>query len=284
MGTVRVNEPLFSIITPSYNYSKYIRECLDSVAAQEGVSFEHIIFDAGSTDGTLDIIREYPNVDLTVEPDSGMSEAINKGFRKARGKWVMWLNTDDRLLPGALAAVAEFAQRHREADVIHGAWNFINEKGESVKRYKSAPFSLRMMVYRCCYIASTSLFLRRETTIRQGFLLNEKFKTVMDGEYYARLGMAGKKFVSFNTPLAEFRVHGEALSARRMGDKSIDACLWREKQNAECAAIRRAYGWSPFGLTSRWNFLFDMAASEYYRYKKGIRLLLTPWENKETKR
>ena len=109
--------PLFSIITPSYNYAKYVRECIESVKAQEGVTFEHIVFDAVSTDGTLDILREYPHLDVTVKPDRGMSDAINKGFRKAKGKWVMWLNTDDRLLPGALKAVAAFAEQHPEADV-----------------------------------------------------------------------------------------------------------------------------------------------------------------------
>ena len=94
-------EPDFSIITPSYNYARYVRECIESVKNQEGATFEHIIQDAGSTDGTLDILHSYPHLKLHVEKDSGMSEGINRGFRKARGKWVMWLNTDDRLLPGA---------------------------------------------------------------------------------------------------------------------------------------------------------------------------------------
>ena len=92
-------EPDFSIITPSYNYARYVKECIESVKNQEGVTFEHIIQDAGSTDGTLDILHSYPHLKLHVEKDSGMSEGINRGFRKARGKWVMWLNTDDRLLP-----------------------------------------------------------------------------------------------------------------------------------------------------------------------------------------
>ena len=96
---------------------------LDSVASQEGVTYEHIIFDAGSTDGTLDIIREYDHVDLTVEPDKGMTDAINKGFKKAKGKWVMWLNTDDRFKPGALAALKSYADKHCDADVIYGAWD-----------------------------------------------------------------------------------------------------------------------------------------------------------------
>ena len=122
-------EPDFSIVTPSYNYARYVRECIESVKNQEGATFEHIIQDAGSTDGTLDILNSYPHLKLHVEKDSGMSEGINRGFRKARGKWVMWLNTDDRLLPGALAAVKAFADSRPDADIVHGAWNFIGPDG-----------------------------------------------------------------------------------------------------------------------------------------------------------
>ena len=113
MPTVSEMKPDFSIITASYNYAEYIREMLDSVAGQEDVTFEHIIYDAGSTDGTLDIIKEYEHVSLFVEPDDGMSDAINKGFERASGEWVMWLNTDDRLHPGALKEVLRFAAKYR---------------------------------------------------------------------------------------------------------------------------------------------------------------------------
>ena len=71
-------EPDFSIVTPSFNYAAYVRECIESVLNQKGATFEHIIQDAGSTDGTLDILREYPHLKLHVEKDSGMSEGINK--------------------------------------------------------------------------------------------------------------------------------------------------------------------------------------------------------------
>ncbi len=271
-----MDAPLFSIITPSYNYAKYIRECIESVKSQTGVTVEHIVFDAGSTDGTVEILREYPHLDLTVEPDEGMSDAINKGFRKARGKWVMWLNTDDRLLPGALQAVAAFAEKHPEADIIHGAWNFINADGTFIRAMKALPFSANMIIEHGCYIASTALFLRRETTIESGFFLNIKFRYVMDGEFYARLGRAGKKFVNFNKPLADFRQHDAALSDRRLDDNSIDANLRRLYQFSEPTAIRRAYGWSPF-KSLRWNLVFDALLYEWYRYKKGFWKVITPW-------
>ena len=268
--------PLFSIITPSYNYAKYVRECVESVKAQEGVTFEHIVFDAGSTDGTLDILREYPHLDVTVEPDRGMSDAINKGFRKAKGQWVMWLNSDDRLLPGALKAVAAFAEKHPEADVVYGAWNFVNADGKFLRAMKALPFSVNMIIEHGCYIASTALFLRRSTTIDEGFLLNVNFRYVMDGEYYARLGRAGKKFVNYNKPLADFRQHEAALSARRLADNGIDANLRRQHQMAEPIAIRRTYGWSPCSK-SHWNLVFDAFLYEFYRICKGVKKLALPW-------
>ena len=126
--------PDFSIITPSYNYAKYVREMLDSVAGQEGVTFEHIVYDAGSTDGTLDVLREYDHVSLFVEPDEGMSDAINKGFKKAKGEWVMWLNTDDMLHPGALKEVLRYARQNEDADVIFGGWHFVDEAGNLTKK------------------------------------------------------------------------------------------------------------------------------------------------------
>lgn len=230
----------FTIVTPSYNYSKYIRECLDSVRDQEGVTFEHLVYDAGSTDGTLDIIREYDHVDLTVEPDKGMSDAINKGFKAAKGKWVMWLNTDDYLLLGALAKVKAFAETQSKADVIYGCWNFIDGDGQYQRTMNVYPLK-KMMVAHLCYIASTATFYRRETVMDEGHLLNIRFKYVMDGEYYNRLIQAGKKFVYLPQVLADFRLHGENLSHKHLGAKTIDDQLDVQLQFAESRAIRRAY-------------------------------------------
>lgn len=146
---------------PSFNYATYVRECIESVLGQEGAAFEHIIQDAGSTDGTLDILREYPHLKLHVEKDSGMSEGINRGFLKATGKWVMWLNTDDRLLPGALAAIKAFADSRPDANVVYGAWNFIGPDGGVQRSMKDLPYSLSMHIWYGTYLASTALFLRR---------------------------------------------------------------------------------------------------------------------------
>jgi len=242
-----MNEELdFTIVTPSYNYSNYIRECLDSVVAQEGVTYEHLVYDAGSTDGTIDIIREYAHVDLTVEPDEGMSDAINKGFKAAKGEWVMWLNTDDRLKPGSLAEVKARAMNHPESDVLYGGWDFIDAEGHFQRRMGVFPFRRLMFVHLHCYLGSTATFLRRSSTIEQGHLLNDNFKYVMDGEYYARLASQGKRFTYMKAVFADFRMHGENLSQKHLLKKDVDGVLAFQLQNAEPRTIRRIYGISLF--------------------------------------
>ncbi|SHI72748.1 Glycosyl transferase family 2 [Rubritalea squalenifaciens DSM 18772] len=268
--------PLITIVTPSYNYSEYIEECLESVKRQQGVEFEHLIFDAGSTDGTLDIIRKYEHVKLVVEPDKGMSDAINKGFQAAKGKWVMWLNTDDRLKPDALLRFKDFAERHPEADVIYGAWDFIDKKGGFMRTMQVFPFKKLMLCHYGCYIGSTSTFLKRETTISEGHLLNIRFKCVMDGEYYNRLAALGKKFIHFPRVLADFRMHGENISQRHFGKDGVDEALSLQLFFAESRAIRRVYGICLF-KSDHLNCVVDCILFYLFKmYKLPLKLLNQP--------
>jgi glycosyltransferase involved in cell wall biosynthesis len=232
----------FSVITPSFNHGQYIRDCLDSVRQQAGVSWEHIVIDGGSTDGTLAILRKYPHLQWVSEPDSGMSEAINKGFHRATGDWVMWLNTDDYLLPGALAKVAAFAERHPTVDVIYGQWQFVDASKRLLQTKQSLPYCRLMNIHSYTTIASTACFYRKETTVDAGFLIREELRYSMDVEYYARLGTAGKVFRHLPAVLAAFRIHGQNLSLKHIGQPAFPEILELQKQYAESAAIRRAYG------------------------------------------
>ena len=137
----------FTIITPSLNYGHFIGECLESVAGQVddskaekicGIEIEHIVIDGGSTDESAEVVARFPHVKWIQESDDGMSDAINKGFDKATGEWVMWLNADDRLKPGSLEKmVAELDKTN--ADVVYGDWDFIDEKGGNLKACDPTP-------------------------------------------------------------------------------------------------------------------------------------------------
>lgn len=259
----------FTIVTPSYNYGRYISNCLDSVAVQDGVTFEHLVMDGGSSDDTSHIVSRFPHAMFFQEPDNGMSDAINKGFRQSRGKWIMWLNADDRLQPGALKAVKEFAGMNPHADVIYGCWNFIDADGNFQRRMTLFPYSQRMMLYLGCYIGSTSTFFRRKTVIMEGCYLNEHYHYVMDGEYYARLGSLGKRYCYFPKVLADFRWHETNQSRRNYGVLDINGWLKLQTQWAETRAYRRAYGHRLF-KDENLNAAIDTVLYIFYRVLKPI--------------
>lgn len=272
----------FTIVTASYNYGRYIGECIESVIAQKGVTYEHIIFDGGSTDDTVEVVSRYKDVHFVQEPDSGMCDAINKGFRVAKGKWVMWLNSDDRLHPAALAEVKRHIQQNPEADVVYGGWNFVNSDGSFKRRMTLFPHQPSMLVRVGCYIGSTAAFYKRESVIDEGHLLNERFQYVMDGEYYARLHKEGKKFSYLPRVLADFRWHGENLSIKNFGGDSVDDWLTLQKQFAESRAIKRAYGHN-FTSDENLNSVVDCLLYGFWRGMKPFLKLLYISSIKENK-
>lgn len=201
----------FSIITPSFNQGKFIRDCIESVLSQTGVEVEHIVTDAGSTDETPDVLSRYGHLKWTSEKDDGMSDGINKGFLKATGDWVMWLNCDDYLLPGALEKVAAHIREHPEADVIHGDCVFVNEDKSVIRRKYDHPVDEATLLFVGCFIPSTSTFFKRQI-IDAGHLLDISYKVCMDWEYYLRLIRAGYAFSYLPDALAGFRWHGTNTS------------------------------------------------------------------------
>jgi glycosyltransferase involved in cell wall biosynthesis len=232
----------FTIITPSLDYGRFLGDCLKSVAEQTGVTFEHLVIDGGSTDDSAAVAALFPLAEWTQEPDKGMSDAINKGFERAQGDWVMWLNADDRLKPGALAEILVLLEKST-ADVVYGDWDFIDEAGSFLRHVKAPGWSLFVHVHHHCYVGSTAAFYRRATVTGEGHRLREDFRYVMDGEFYARLDAAGKRLEHVPVTVADFRLHGANASQRHLGKtREMAVILAAERQHVESRAIRRAYG------------------------------------------
>ena len=267
----------FTIVTPSFNYGHFIDDCLKSVACQHGVVFEHLIYDAGSTDDTLEVIAKYPHAKVVQEPDSGMSCAINKGFKVAKGEWVMWLNADDLLKPGALKAILEFAQK-KDYDVVYSGWDFVDADGELMRPMTIFPFQKMMHQYLVCYLGSTAAFYRRESVIDEGHYLNEDFKYVMDGEYYNRLASVGKKFGYLHARIADFRMHGENLSLRHRNkeDRGASEELVRQKQFAESLTIVRCYG-QQLIKNPPWIWFVDGVFNVFFKIQKFLLKRIYRW-------
>lgn len=237
----------FSVITPSLNHGRFLGDCLRSVACQEGVSLEHLVIDGGSKDGSAEVAARFPHMVWTQETDKGMSDAINKGFARAKGDWVMWLNADDRLKPGALAAILPILKETR-ADVCYGDWDFVDESGNFQRHARVPKWSRFVHIHHHCLIGSTAALYRRRTVIDEGHRLRDDFHYVMDGEFYARLDAAGKRFHHVPISMADFRLHSGNASQRHLGKtRSMDRILEAERQHVESRAIRRAYGITLFG-------------------------------------
>ncbi len=242
-GAVSVGErpgvPLFTVVTPSYNQGRYIRDCIESVLQQKEVTWEHIVIDGGSTDDTIEILKQYPHLQWISEPDRGMSDAINKGFLRAKGRWVMWLNTDDYLLPGALKKVADFAEAHPEADVIYGYSYFVDESKRILREKCEHKFDFLSLLFVGCYIQSTATFIKRDI-IQAGHLLDVEYRAAMDYEYYVRLTLKGYKFIYLPEPLACFRWHGDNLSLRQ---RSVGRSIAEVFEIRKSALKRLGFGW-----------------------------------------
>ncbi|MEO5917151.1 MAG: glycosyltransferase family 2 protein [Luteolibacter sp.] len=232
----------FTIITPNLNYGRFLADCLSSVAGQTGVTLEHLVFDGGSTDESQEVAARFPEVEWSQGKDSGMSAAINKGFDKARGDWVIWLNADDRLKPGALAEML-IRLRQSKADLVYGDYDFIDRNGGWLRTMKVPRWSRFAHIYHHCYVPSTAAFYRNSTVIGKGHRLREDFRYVMDGEFYARLDSIGMKFEHVPVNVADFRLHDANASHRHLArTKDMDMILEAERQHVESRAIRRAYG------------------------------------------
>jgi glycosyltransferase involved in cell wall biosynthesis len=223
--------PTVSVVVPSLNSGRFIGAALDSALAQEGATLEVLIQDGGSTDGTLAAVRARagdPRLRLASEPDLGQADALNRAIAAARGQWVMWLNADDLLAPGALAALAPALAGPHE--VVFGDFHLVDERGAVVKRYTSAPaLDRRRLLTHGCYVFSGSLAVRRRLYERLG-AYDASLSFCMDYEFLLRVA-----------PHVSARHCGRELSLFR---HQPDSKTSREALGffLESAAVRRRYG------------------------------------------
>lgn len=149
---------------PSFNQVQYIERSILSVLNQDYPNVELIIIDGGSSDGTVDIIKRYEkHIDYWLsEKDDGQSDALNKGFKRAKGEILGWLNSDDLYLPNAFTNVVEAFQRHPSKQVIFGDWLSIDENEEVIDLNHAFDFNLNHFKYEGFHLNAQSMFWRRQ--------------------------------------------------------------------------------------------------------------------------
>lgn len=218
----------FSVVTPSYNQGRFIARTLDSVAAQQGVNFEHYVCDAGSRDETVAILESRgAAVRWVSEPDRGQAHAVNKAIAATSGDVIAWLNSDDIHYPGTLARVAACFAANPEADVVYGNADHIDLEDRAFEAYPAAPFDAERLT-RECFICQPAAFFRRRTIERYG-ALDESLQYCMDYELWLRLARAGARFVYLPEKLAGSRLYADnkTLGARVAVHAEINDMLRR---------------------------------------------------------
>jgi glycosyltransferase involved in cell wall biosynthesis len=208
--------PLVTVVTPVLNGARYLPELLASVRTQAYPAIEHLVVDGGSTDGTLELLAAARGVVALSGQDQGMYDAINRGFRMARGEYLGYQNADDRYADGqAVARVVEHFERHPDQDVVFGDFRWIDSSGAPDKRRRArrAPRSLDELRHHNV-VPPHATFVRARLLREEGFWLDPTLRYAGDWEWFLRLYLAGKRFGHLPAVLADFRVHAAAQTAR----------------------------------------------------------------------
>jgi glycosyltransferase involved in cell wall biosynthesis len=220
----------FSIVTPSYRSSAWLKLCIASVADQQ-VEVEHIVQDAGSDDGTLDWLPHDGRVKAFVEKDLGMYDAINRGLRRAGGDIAAFLNCDEQYLPGALAAAGAFFAQHPEIEVVFGDVVFVNDRCQYLyHRRMQTPLKYHTWT---CHLSTLSCatFFRRRLVAEGNLWFDPHLRDVGDGEWMVRLLRRGIRMGVLRRFTSAFTRTGANMStgpnARRENrELFLSAPLW----------------------------------------------------------
>jgi glycosyltransferase involved in cell wall biosynthesis len=197
-----------SVVTPSFNQGQFIQRTLESVATQSAAEIEHVVFDGGSTDQTIDLLKRFgKNLRWISEHDNGQADAVNKGIRATDGEIIGWLNSDDIYYPDTIASVVAFFDSHPDVDVVYGMADHIDLADRAFEAYPTEPWDIARM-RDSCIICQPAAFFRRRVVAQYG-LLDEELQYCMDYEFWLRLAKAGARFAYLEEKLAGSRLYAE---------------------------------------------------------------------------
>jgi len=223
------SQPLVSVLTPSFNQGRWLADNLRSVACQSYPRIEQIVMDGGSTDETLDLLRDTPDsVRWRSEADRGQSHALNKAFAESGGEIIGWLNSDDAYFSvDAVSSVVEYFDRHPEVDVVYGHAALVNAHGLILQMVWVPSFSYPVLLLHN-YIMQPTAFIRRSAL--GATIADETYDSFMDRELWLRLGLT-HRFARLDQVLAVDRHYPTRKSIARP-----------DLVQAEGARLAAAYG------------------------------------------
>ena len=234
-----MNPPLFSIATPTRNALPKLRRCVGSIRGQVGVTWEHLVQDACSSDGSVRFLAAEASTDACLKPrseaDSGMYDAINRAWQRSQGTLLSWLNADEQYLPGTLQRVACYMAANPSVDVMFADYLAVDDRGLAVAVRREIPFRRFYVVNSFLNLQSCTMFFRRELFERGWLTFDSRYRYAADKDLVLCLHERGARFAHLPEVLSMFGVDGANLSTHA-------------KMAEEAEAVRREHGalaWRP---------------------------------------
>ena len=247
LGIDMMDYPRITIVTPSFNQAKYLGETIKSIIEQDYHNLEYIIIDGGSTDGSLDIIKQYKD-QLSYwcsKKDRGQSDAIMNGFNRATGELFAWVNSDDVLLPGCLSAIAECYLQEKKPEIVTGNVVYIDEQGK-ITRYIRVPRQSRFFFFRGIWHVPAPTTFFKALLFRESGGLNLNYHLCMDLDIWIKMMKKGARVVHIPCYLGAYRWHKKSKTVkyhsrqtRVLNEERIDIL----RENITGFSIRKVLFW-----------------------------------------
>jgi glycosyltransferase involved in cell wall biosynthesis len=217
--------PAFSIITPSFNNLHFLQRAHASIMDQDQVTKEHIIIDGGSTDGTVEWLETLSDATWISEPDRGMYDALNKGFQRAGGHYLAWLNSDEQYLPGALKSVQDtFNRQGDHVDILCGDALVTDTENRLLCIRKGEPLRYVYLVTDGMHALTCGIFFTRKL-IDRGIHFNPAFRCAGEKDFFIKALHAGFKAKYIPSIFSAFTVTGANLGGTASARKETAQLL-----------------------------------------------------------
>ncbi len=219
-----VRLPRISVITPSFNSERTIRQTLESVAIQDYPDIEHLVMDGGSRDSTLQIVGEFRHLRCVSEKDEGQYHAMDKGIRQSTGEVFAILNADDCYCPNILTKVAKAFAENPDADGIFGGMIYVDGSGKEIFRRMEGGFDPNIVLFGICMVLHQAFFVKKNVYERLGGYRHKEFKSAADVDFVHRMIRAGCKIMHIEDYICEYRYHdfGQSADERVVANMSAE--------------------------------------------------------------
>jgi hypothetical protein len=274
----RPAEVTFSVATPVFNGMPHLPRCIGSVRGQAGVTREHVVQDALSTDGSSRWLEAQPDLAVVREPDNGMYHAVERAWSRSRGSILSWLNADEQYLPDALAKVQGVFRGRPDVDIVFGDAILVDPEGNLIAARREIPLRASYVARTFLYSLSCTMFFRR-SLLDAGDLTFEPGRRVAgDVALILSLMKKGRRVHHLAEYLALFMIDGQNLSLStdgqrereemRAGGRSVGvlASTARRVEKAVRGCYRPgplAYQWAEDDRPTYRQFTYDRAPTRF---------------------